>query len=147
MRDEEGGPIGSAPLIAHRSSLGPRPRVAAAQLSHETNVFSANRTDFAAFEAAGLALGDAIVASAAGTNSSFGGYLSGAEEYGFDLVPILSLWATPSGIVTREAIGRLEWMLTDRLRRALAGGLLDGVLLALHGAMVTEASDDGDGHV
>jgi microcystin degradation protein MlrC len=124
-----------------------RPRVAAAQISHETNVFSTVRTDLAAFEAAGVDRGDAILAHARGTNSAFGGFERGAEEQDFDLIPLLSVWATPSGLVTRDAIETLETMLADDLRRALAEGALAGVLLALHGAMVTELDDDGDAHI
>jgi microcystin degradation protein MlrC len=123
-----------------------RPRIAAAQISHETNVFSAVPTDLAAFEAAGLDRGTAILPKAHGTNSAFGGFATGAEEHGFDLLPLISVWATPSGLVTRQTIEALEDMLADGLRCALAEGPLDGVLLALHGAMVTEGDEDGDAH-
>src|SRR3712207_3423668 len=124
-----------------------RPRVAAAQISHETNVFSAVRTDLAAFEAAGLDRGEAILPKARGTNSAFGGFATGAAEHDLDLIPLLSVWATPSGLVTRDAIETLETMLVEELRRALADGPLAGVLLALHGAMVTECDEDGDAHI
>ena len=122
-------------------------RVAAAQIAHETNAFSAEATDFAAFEAAGLGLGESILASARGTNTEFGGFIEGAAEFGFKLIPIIAVWATPSGLVTRDAIERLAKLYADGLRRALAGGPLDGVLLALHGAMVTEIDDDGEGYL
>src|SRR5215211_6511326 len=120
------------------------PRVAAAQLSHETNRFSAVRTGLDAFRAAGLAFGPEILPAGRGTNTAFGGFIAGADEQGFDLIPILSVWATPSGLVTREAFETLTWALTDGLRAAAP---LDGVLLALHGAMVTEEYDDADGEV
>ena len=124
-----------------------RRRVAAAQISHETNRFSVVATDFAAFEASGLQLGDAIAPAARDTNTEFAGFLDGAAAHGFDLLPIVAVWATPSGIVTRDAIARLGALLADGLRALLADGPLDGVLLALHGAMVTEADDDGEGHL
>ncbi len=122
-------------------------RVAATQLSHETNRFSAVPTDLAAFEASGLAFGEAILAPARGTNAAFGGFLAGAEAHGLDLVPILSVWATPSGVVTRDGIKTLLGWLRDGLGRARAGGALDGVLLALHGAMVAETVDDAEGTI
>ena len=75
-------------------------RVAAAQISHETNVFSAERTDLASFARSGVRLGGDILATEAGTNSAFGGFAAGAAALGFDLIPIVSVWATPSGIVT-----------------------------------------------
>jgi microcystin degradation protein MlrC len=61
------------------------PRVAAAQISHETNRFSVVPTDYAAFEASGLTVDDAIRPSLWGSNSEFGGFLAGAEHHGFDL--------------------------------------------------------------
>src|SRR5918994_171290 len=122
-------------------------RVAAAQIAHETSVFSAVKTDLAAFEASGVHLGPAVIEIARETNSEFCGFVTGAEAQGFELVPLLAVWATPSGLVTAEAIEYLTGLLGDGLRRAMTEGLLDGILLALHGAMVTEIDDDGDGYV
>src|SRR3954463_14429196 len=113
-------------------------RVAVAQIAHETNVFSSQKTDFAAFEASGLHLGQAALDAARNTNTELCGFITGAELHGFELLPILAVWATPSGIVTSDAIERLSKLLDDGLRQAIADGPLDGVLLALHGAMVTE---------
>jgi len=123
-------------------------RVAAAQIAHETNVFSAVKTDLAAFEASGLHFGPAVIEIARGANTEFWGFVTGAEAQGFDLEPILAVWATPSGLVTADAIEHVTGLLDDGLRRARAEGRpLDGVLLALHGAMVTEIDDDGDGYI
>ncbi|HET7092981.1 MAG TPA: M81 family metallopeptidase, partial [Thermomicrobiales bacterium] len=66
---------------------------------------------------------------------------------GFALIPTVAVWATPSGMVTRGAIEQLTTMLLDDVRRALAAAPLDGVLLALHGAMVTEVDDDGEAYL
>jgi microcystin degradation protein MlrC len=123
------------------------PRVAAAQIAHETNAFSTVKTDVEAFRASGLHLGQDAVDSARDTNTEFAGFVSGAAAQGFDLVPLIAVWATPSGLVTSEAIGHLAGLLGDGLRQALAEGPLDGVLLALHGAMVTEIDDDGEGYL
>src|SRR5215212_4086644 len=122
-------------------------RVAAGQIAHETSAFSAVKTDLAAFAASGIDLGQDIIETSRGTNTEFGGFITGAAAQGFDLIPLLAVWATPSGLVTVEAITCLTGLLGDGLRRAMAEGPLDGVLLALHGAMVTEIDDDGDGYV
>jgi microcystin degradation protein MlrC len=122
-------------------------RVAAAQIAHETSVFSVVKTDLAAFEASGVYLGPAVIEIARDTNSEFCGFVTGAEAQGFDLVPLLAVWATPSGLVTAEAIEHLTGLLGDGLRRAMTEAPLDGILLALHGAMVTEIDDDGDAYV
>jgi microcystin degradation protein MlrC len=123
------------------------PRVAAAQIAHETNTFSTVKTDVEAFRASGLNLGQDAVEAARDTNTEIAGFVAGAEAQGFDLVPLMAVWATPSGLVTSEAIRYLAGLLGDGLRRALAEGPLDGVLLALHGAMVTEIDDDGEGYL
>ena len=122
-------------------------RVAAAQIAHETNAFSAVKTDLAAFEASGIHIGQDVIESARDTNTEFCGFITGAAMQGFDLLPLIAVWATPSGLVTAEAIRHLTGLLTDGLRRTLADGPLDGVLLALHGAMVTEIDDDGEGYI
>src|SRR5215204_6365470 len=122
-------------------------RVAAAQIAHETSAFSAVKTDLAAFAASGIDLGQDVIKTSRGTNTEFGGFVTGATVQGFDLIPLLAVWATPSGLVTAEAIEHLTGLLGDGLRRATAERPLDGVLLALHGAMVTEIDDDGDGYV
>lgn len=119
-------------------------RVAAAQISHETNVFSVVRTDLNAFVRAGLTYGREIFEREAHTNSAFGGFIEGAAEHNFNLIPLISVWATPSGIVSADAIRKLVDDLRDGLRRSLP---LDGVLLALHGAMVSEIDDDADGYI
>lgn len=116
-------------------------RFVAAQLSHETNVFSATRTDMAAFEASTLRRGQQIIDEERGSNSIFGGFIDGAERLGFELIPILSVWATPSGMVE----GATLRMLLDELITGIQhAGSIDGVLLGLHGAMVSEFDRDAD---
>ncbi len=123
------------------------PRIAAAQVSHETNRFSAVPTDLAAFHTAGVAYGSDAITFGIDTNSAFGGFVTGAGRHGFELCPILSVWATPSGMVTAEAISRLSGQLSRGIEDLADTGPLAGILLALHGAMVTELDDDGDGYL
>jgi microcystin degradation protein MlrC len=119
-------------------------RIVVAEISHETNVFAAKPTTFADIERAGLKLGMKTLSSASGTNSAFGGFIAGAAIEGFELVPICSVWATPSGMIALETIDRLVSILVDGLEAAIDAGPIDGLLLALHGAMVTERDRDGD---
>lgn len=116
-------------------------RFAAAQLSHETNVFSAVRTDMAAFEASTIRRGQQIIDEETGTNSTFGGFIAGSGRFGFELIPILSVWATPSGMVEGPTLRALLDELTTGIQAAMP---LDGVLLGLHGAMVSELDRDAD---
>ena len=62
-----------------------------------------------------------------------GGFIEGAAKFGFDLVPIGMAWATPSGPVTDEFFEHFCDTLVTGVRIAKP----DGVLIALHGAMVT----------
>lgn len=116
-------------------------RFAAAQLSHETNAFSAVRTDLAAFMASTIRRGEQITRQERTTNSTFGGFIAGAERFGFELIPILSVWATPSGMVDGPTLHALIEEIQDGIRTA---GPIDGVLLGLHGAMVSELDRDAD---
>ncbi len=122
-------------------------RIAAAQISHETNRFSTVATDLAAFQAAGIAYGQDAIALGTGTNTAFGGFVTGAARNGFDLCPVISVWATPSGLIPADTIDYLGDCLVRGLEEVRATGGLDGVLLALHGAMVTAIDNDGDGHL
>ncbi len=70
------------------------------------------------------------------------GYIAGAEEYDLDLVPTLGANATPAGPLTRAAYETIVQEILDLLRRAEG---LDGLLLALHGAMVAEDFPQADG--
>jgi microcystin degradation protein MlrC len=54
------------------------PRVAAAQIAHETNAFSTVKTDIAAFRASGLHVGQDAVEAARDTNTEFAGFVAGA---------------------------------------------------------------------
>ena len=122
-------------------------RIAAAQISHETNRFSSVATDLAAFQAAGIAYGQDAITLGTGTNTAFGGFATGAERNGFELCPVISVWATPSGLIPADTINYLGECLVRGLKDALTNGGLNGVLLALHGAMVTAVDSDGDGHL
>ena len=111
-------------------------------MSHETNTFSNVPTDRAQFEARDLHYGGAIVETYRGTGTCLGGMIEAAERRGVALVPSIAAAASPAGLVTRDVYQHVK----DRMLRDLAGsGRLDGVLLDLHGAMVPEGLDDGEG--
>jgi microcystin degradation protein MlrC len=117
-------------------------RIAIGGLMHESNTFAAGRTDVAAFNAVGLETGDRIAARWGEAHHEVGGFFEGARQYGFDAVPTLMGAATPAGPLTAEAFGELS----DRLLAAIDdAGLVDAVLLALHGAMVADGEPDADG--
>lgn len=113
-------------------------------VSHETNAFARNRTGLAEFAESLLFRGAAVPATLAGTNTEMAGFLDAAEAHGWAVRQSIAAAATPSGLVTREA---LEAFLGEILAAARQTPGPDGVLLFLHGAMVAEGALDGDGEI
>src|SRR5262249_10635699 len=73
-----------------------------------------------------------------------GGMIEVAERRGITLVPSVAAAASPAGRVTADIYGHVKQrMLAD----LAAAGRVDGVLLDLHGAMVPEGQDDGEGDI
>src|SRR5204863_7183978 len=66
------------------------------------------------------------------------------EINGGELVPKMVCAASPSAHVTRDAFERIVKVMVDGIASA---GPLDAVYLDLHGAMVTEHLDDGEGEI
>jgi microcystin degradation protein MlrC len=118
------------------------PRVAVGGLVHETHTFAEPPTGLEQFAAQSLCRGDEIAHAMAGTSSGIGGMLDGCAAAGLTPVPTLYAAAMPGGTVTAAAYAALRDELLARLAAALP---LDGVLLALHGAMVAEGEPDVEG--
>src|SRR5215831_13418659 len=113
-----------------------------AMFAHETNTFSTIATDRRQFEARDLRYGGEILEAYAGTGTCLGGMIDTARERGVTLLPSVATAASPAGRVTRDFYDEMERRILADLR---AAGPLDGVLLDLHGAMVPEGLDDGEG--
>ena len=123
-----------------------RCRVLSAEFAHETNTFSIVPTGFAQFVAQDCFLDAASAIAARGdSNTELAGFLDAARAHDWELVHVLSAIAQPAGRVTRDAFDRL----TDPIVAAATrdAGRLDGILLGLHGAMVTDFCDDGEGEL
>jgi microcystin degradation protein MlrC len=119
-------------------------RLVIAQMKHETNTFSPVPTDLRRF-AHGRATpleGEAIRAAFKGTGTAIGAFIELAEKAGAEAVLPVAGNAAPSAPVQTQAY---EWM-AGRILDAIAQGC-DAALLDLHGAMVTEAHDDGEGEL
>ena len=115
-----------------------------AMLSHETNTFSNVPTNRAQFEARDLRYGGEIIETYRGTGTCLGGMIAAAERLGATLLPSVAASASPAGLVTRDIYEHVKQRLLADLE---AAGRLDGVLLDLHGAMVPEGVDDGEGDI
>ncbi len=122
-------------------------RIAIGGISHETSTFVKTPTTLKDFESGfGLFRGQQIIDRFTGTNICAGGFIDGARKHEFEIVPLLWTFAYPSGLIVRADYELLKAEFLQRLQDAEAsGGAVDGVLLDLHGAMVVEGIDDGDG--
>ncbi|MFB6221096.1 MAG: M81 family metallopeptidase [Halolamina sp.] len=111
--------------------------------SHETNTFASGTTDRPLFQQRREYFGDEIPEKMRGTNTCEGGAIDVAEDEGVDLVYTVSASATPSGVVAADAYE----FYTEQIMTGIEehGDELDGVILCLHGAMVPEGMDDGEG--
>ncbi len=117
-------------------------RVLIAGFRHETNTFSKLATDLSAYQARDLYYGDDIVAQFSGTRTEVAAIVDVAKKYRWELIPVVYADATPSGKVTREVFDHVSGALLKALEQQ---GPFDAILLCLHGAMVTEHLDDGEG--
>ncbi len=119
-------------------------RVLTGRFMHETNTFSVVRTDMALWRRRDFHTENEIPAVFRGTRSAMGATFEAAEKYGWTLIHPISANANPSGLVTDDAfetIGGMILTAADRQRP------IDGVLFHLHGAMVTESHEDGEGEL
>ena len=115
-------------------------RLAIAGLMHESNTFSPIRTGRAAFAEQGLAYGADVAREGAEAHHEVGGFLESAGALGFEAMPLLMAWATPAGPVTDQAFDELVEQIIAGLKREKP----DGLLLALHGAMVADSHPEAD---
>jgi microcystin degradation protein MlrC len=117
-------------------------RILIGGIAHESNAFSAVQTDIEQFRQRVYVGGHDLTTGFTGTRTVIGGFLDGITASRGLAIPLIYASATPGGIVTRAAWRELREGLLDRIR---AAGRVDGVLLALHGAMVTEDHADAEG--
>ena len=115
-------------------------RIAVGGIAHETHSFATRPTGLEDFRKQALFFGDDILAQLAGGKSATAGMIDNARA-DWQLLPTVYAGAMPGGIVTTEAFETIVGELTARLAEAMP---LDGVLLALHGAMVTEDELDAE---
>ena len=121
-------------------------RVITGAIGHETSTFTTVATTWESYrnQRFGYLIGDEIISKFRGTNTTIGGFIDGAEVHGLELIPTIFANAHPSAPTPRDIF---EAILKDMLDRIAEAGSIDGVLLDLHGAMVAEGIDDGEGHI
>jgi microcystin degradation protein MlrC len=123
-------------------------RIAVGGFLHETNTFAPTKATYQDFVHGGgwpaMAQGDDVLKIMRNINVGLSGFIEAAEARGWELVPTISCGASPSAHVTKDAYERIVAAMIEGIK---AAGPLDAVYLDLHGAMVTEHLDDGEGEI
>src|SRR4051812_25270741 len=123
-------------------------RIAIGGFQHETNTFAPSKADYGAFEDGGgwpgAQFGAAIFPVVEGANIPAAGAIQALRAGGHTLLGTAWAAARPSAHVTEDAFERITSAMVKGLEEA---GKLDGVYLDLHGAMVAEHFDDGEGEI
>lgn len=120
-------------------------RLVIAMMKHETNTFSPVPTPLARFGRGGA--GEVLEGKAAyqaykGTGSGLGAFIDLAERQGADFEIPVAAEAWPSGQVHDDAYE----LIVEKICKAVERGC-DALLLDLHGAMVTQSREDGEGEL
>jgi len=119
--------------------------VLTAEFAHETNTFNKNLTGYDAFVDRYGFFGADAIRERGDANTELGGFLETGRKYGWEMEHVLSASAQPAGCVTRDAFDRLSGPIVEAARANKAR--LSGIMLGLHGAMVTEFNEDGEGEL
>jgi microcystin degradation protein MlrC len=119
-------------------------RIAVGQFFQESNTFSPIPTTLETFRSVFLRRGDELLTGFGESRVEVPGFLATLKQAGVEAVPLLAACALASGALTREAF---ETIMQELEARLSAAGQLDGVLLALHGAMCIEDEPDAESEI
>jgi microcystin degradation protein MlrC len=118
-------------------------KVLTAEVFHETNTFSIHQTDEIAFRNRFFLPGGSALEERGNADTELAGFLDASHAHDWNMTHVLSVNAEPSGIVKRAAF---DWF-CDPIVEQISDGDFDGILLALHGAMVPDFCEDGEGEL
>lgn len=123
-------------------------RIIIGGFQHETNTFAPSKAELKAFTIGGgwpaLVTGPDMFEAVKGINISVAGFIDQAQDLGHELVATSWGAASPSAHVTEEAYEHIAGLIVDSIRAHLPA---DAIYLCLHGAMVSEHFEDGEGEL
>lgn len=119
-------------------------KIVIAMMKHETNTFSPVPTNLARFGRGQDTpfYGRQAYEAFKGTGAAIGAFIDLAEEAGAEIDIPVAANAWPSGPVDDKAFEHIVDLICESVDRGC-----DAVMLDLHGAMVTESFDDGEGEL
>ncbi len=115
-------------------------RAVVAMMEHETNTFSPVPTPLSRFGSPDVPVGLEVYRRFKGTGTGIGAFLDIADAEGMEITTPIAGNAAPSGYVQESAYNTM----CDAICEAIAAGC-DVCFLDLHGAMVVETTQDGEG--
>lgn len=119
--------------------------VLTAEFVTENNTFKKGLTELHDFEVDTLLEGEAAITARSEANTELGGFLDVAEKEGWRVIHTISAAASPNSPVSRVAYDQIAGVITDAI--AANKDKINGILLSLHGAQVTEFCEDGEGEL
>lgn len=109
---------------------------------HESNTFSSVPTDLQSFRDSLFVTGEDVRSAMQDAHHEVGGFFQAADESEVTAVPLVMARALPSGTIDDQTF----WHIVDGIQQQLTAALpLDGLLVAPHGATVSEHHPDADG--
>jgi microcystin degradation protein MlrC len=124
------------------------PRIAVGGFLHETNTFAPTKATYADFVHGGgwpsMVQGADLLKVIRNINVGLAGFIGEAQTRGWEMIPTIFAAASPCAHVTKDAYERIAHTIVEGIRNEAS---LDAVYLDLHGAMVSEHFDDGEGEI
>jgi microcystin degradation protein MlrC len=119
-------------------------RVGVVGCFHETNTFAPGLTELEAFKKEWFVGKQTFYDAYKGTKTSMGGVIDASNHLEFELVPLFYTQTLPSSMVAEEAMEHILHELLFHIKEEKDG--LDGLIVILHGAMVSEQYQDVEGN-
>lgn len=121
-------------------------RIAIAKISHEANTFNPIKTTMNDFLLSGNFVGQEILDKYYSNElgGSIAGFISVLKDAGVEIVPLITLGARMRGLLTSKTVTEIEKRLITSIKRAQP---FEGVLLNMHGAIVSEDVEDVEGYL
>lgn len=117
-------------------------RIGLIALLHESNTFAAESTSLDSFRRDILVSGNDVLETFQAAHHEVGGFISGLRNQNATPVGIFAGRALPSGTICADTHNLLVRQMLENLHEA---GPLDGILVAPHGATVSQNYPDADG--
>ena len=121
-------------------------RILLAYFKHETNNFNEKLTTLEDYKKRSFYHGAEMISVCTGAKTEPGAYIDVfSKRDDVELLPVIMGDASPGGYVTKETFDYFKDAIINGYLEASKEAKVDGIALTLHGAMITDFSEDGEG--